>query len=1180
LAAQALQELINETMAVVSSGAPASEVLARLTEQLAQIGAAANFQGKLQAEFTGLREEFALVAEQEMSVADRARIAQQAIEMFGREAQAAATGAVTAMNNTVLAEERVASAARGAQASLGGVTSFLTNLSMGSTMLAGGGITSLMGVQQLGQAFQEGTNGGVAFMAMAAGLVPVIGAVAAAAIVAKEAFDLLRSGMEGAAQDELFEIRMKSVMGTTKATKEALDTIQDAGTTGAESFIPIDSLKAGSIILEQFTNGALSTGEGLKIVAGAAAESGKSFEEVATQIGRAYGAIATGAPIRQGLLNSLVAESVISQNDAVQIRNMAKEHVDAQVVTQKFMDSLKESSVAADQAKNSYIGLVTQLQNIVAEDIAEPIGGALNEAFKIPLATFSAFLAGQKGNIETLANEIEVQLLYAFLTIRDKGIGGAWQEGVEAVGKYISDNWVSMLENIGTTAFEHWKTSSLTFLNWFDTQLHGILDPIWNKITQASTAKDLTSTVSADVLTNAQLKVQQLTESGLGKGDEAFDAAVANLQKAEAENAASAQKQSDAAQKQTDSATGQQNAANIALQAAKMTQEAIMGWAKYLQGVNQGGLSGEGAPYTGPVPEGGFTGRATAFGYKGDTSFDTNSPLGIGAYDQRMVPGSAVSMSQLTGADLGMQHMQQAIEVLTDRFGNVTTKLVYWADTMDDASKGIIGKRGVIDQFLPGLSAEQGNTYSGTTRLIPLPSFGRPGEQLTPDIHSAGYSQDQLDQQRRMTEAQRLAGPQTVPDTKPKTGLGDLDELDQAVKKNTDGLKEYDRLVNQIRTDQSVYGTTMRTVQEQVRDGQISISQGKSQEIKLTNDEIATLNNQIRALQQVHSAAVLANDTSLISKSENELEKLHASLLKYEADLAKLGGGDVWKSFTAGIQQAINSWGDLSQQVQGAGKDMTEAISSGVVNGLMELTDGTHTAKEAFADMAKSILQSIEQIILKLLVEQAIEAASKVLGGLSGGGEVFSGGGTVGAAMSGFGNVVAAKAEGGPIGFDVGGTVGGVSGVVAGGTPGKDSVHALLTPGEFVLTTDEYANIQKLFGAMSQSGMGTTHGFAEGGEVPGAAEPAEFAGGGSVVYNTYAAGGHVDASLGQLSGAQRSAGEGHSFNTTVNVSGGEGSGMSPKEARQFQEAITQSIRYEISKQRKPGGLLNRNSGGG
>ena len=57
-------------------------------------------------------------------------------------------------------------------------------------------------------------------------------------------------------------------------------------------------------------------------------------------------------------------------------------------------------------------------------------------------------------------------------------------------------------------------------------------------------------------------------------------------------------------------------------------------------------------------------------------------------------------------------------------------------------------------------------------------------------------------------------------------------------------------------------------------------------------------------------------------------------------------------------------------------KGVQESITGGMERGLMSLVEGTKSAKEAFADFAKGVLKSIAQMIIKMMIFNALKGTS------------------------------------------------------------------------------------------------------------------------------------------------------------------------------------------------------------
>lgn len=122
----------------------------------------------------------------------------------------------------------------------------------------------------------------------------------------------------------------------------------------------------------------------------------------------------------------------------------------------------------------------------------------------------------------------------------------------------------------------------------------------------------------------------------------------------------------------------------------------------------------------------------------------------------------------------------------------------------------------------------------------------------------------------------------------------------------------------------------------------------------------------------------------------------------------------------------------MTEELTGLWQQAMGAMQSGLSQFFNNLFSGTMKAKDAFKQLARSILQSMMDIVSKALANQILKA---IFGGGIGGG----GGGLLGSLGSLLGLY-----QGGPVRrFADGGFAAG----------NRDSVHALLAPGEYVMRT-------------------------------------------------------------------------------------------------------------------------------
>jgi hypothetical protein len=159
----------------------------------------------------------------------------------------------------------------------------------------------------------------------------------------------------------------------------------------------------------------------------------------------------------------------------------------------------------------------------------------------------------------------------------------------------------------------------------------------------------------------------------------------------------------------------------------------------------------------------------------------------------------------------------------------------------------------------------------------------------------------------------------------------------------------------------------------------------------------------------------------------------------------------------AGIQQFANSASDASK----AGQQLTLDIGNGLVNAFTAVVSGSKDAAKAFGEFAVSIIADIAKMILEAEIAVVLKAIFPSLFG--------------GAVGHNQGGQVQAKNLGGLIQAFAGG------GRVPGSGPNRDTVPAMLTPGEFVVRRSAVQQ-PGMLGILHSINSGMQH-FAAGGVV-------------------------------------------------------------------------------------------------
>lgn len=175
--------------------------------------------------------------------------------------------------------------------------------------------------------------------------------------------------------------------------------------------------------------------------------------------------------------------------------------------------------------------------------------------------------------------------------------------------------------------------------------------------------------------------------------------------------------------------------------------------------------------------------------------------------------------------------------------------------------------------------------------------------------------------------------------------------------------------------------------------------------------------------------------------NETNLDKINAELADIDEQMKKLGKDSetVFGQMKLGFQETIKKMNE-EYSLANLGSTIAKDLADGMSTALISIVEHTKSAKEAFSDMAKSILEDISRMLIRMAVMRAMLAA---FGG--GGSQVYDSaiGPTQTANTAGF------------FGLKKGGFIpkirAALGTAVRGGTPGRDSVPAMLMPGEYVL---------------------------------------------------------------------------------------------------------------------------------
>lgn len=211
----------------------------------------------------------------------------------------------------------------------------------------------------------------------------------------------------GNIQFEQFETQFKVLLGSADAAKARISELSDfARTTPFE----LPEVVKASAALETLTQGALATGDGLRLVGDVAAGTGVPMDELAVTMGRLYDSVQSGRSVGEELAR-LQEIGAVSGETRSQIEAMLEAGVDGAVIWETVADGM-----------GRYSGMM--------EEQSATVGGALSN--------ISDGLGAMKRNLMQGIFDAAKPGIMAFASwLGSEGVQGAIQKAGQALGAFM-----------------------------------------------------------------------------------------------------------------------------------------------------------------------------------------------------------------------------------------------------------------------------------------------------------------------------------------------------------------------------------------------------------------------------------------------------------------------------------------------------------------------------------------------------------------------------------------------------------------------------------------------------------------------------------------------------------------------------------------------------------------------
>lgn len=321
----------------------------------------------------------------------------------------------------------------------------------------------------------------------------VAASVAGAALAVKgvsTAFREARAAVGEAANRETMETAFVPLLGSAKAARERMAELADFA---AHTPFQLPGIAAASRTLESLTDGALSTGDGLRLVGDAASAQNTPIEEMAVTIGRLYSGLDSGRPVGEAM-QRLQELGAISPDVRAKLEKLQAEGKKGSEVWQVAAEELARFSGGMELQSQTWNGKISTLSDNWAQVRAEfgkPIMDALKPLLDEGIGSLESMASKAREIGETIAYAMRF-MIEAFKqgeawNLAKLGLTLAFQESVnflwrvlmgvfEAIPQYLVQAFkqgIMILDILTDAAF--WRMVGNAFVGVMRMAVNGLL---------------------------------------------------------------------------------------------------------------------------------------------------------------------------------------------------------------------------------------------------------------------------------------------------------------------------------------------------------------------------------------------------------------------------------------------------------------------------------------------------------------------------------------------------------------------------------------------------------------------------------------------------------------------------------------------------------------------------------
>lgn len=210
--------------------------------------------------------------------------------------------------------------------------------------------------------------------------------------------------ISGNAQMEGYETKFSVLLGSAAAAQERIaELTKFAATTPFE----IPEVVNASAVLQTLTNGALATGDGLRMVGDLASTANVPFSEMSTTVGRLYSAMQAGRPMGEAAAR-LQELGIMSGDTRNKLEEMQEAGASGAEMWEVFTNATKNTQGMMEKQSQTFEGMMSNFNDFTASAV-RTIGAPLFEAAKQGLGKVLEMMQGEsvQGLIKNLTGLVQ-----------------------------------------------------------------------------------------------------------------------------------------------------------------------------------------------------------------------------------------------------------------------------------------------------------------------------------------------------------------------------------------------------------------------------------------------------------------------------------------------------------------------------------------------------------------------------------------------------------------------------------------------------------------------------------------------------------------------------------------------------------------------------------------------------